>query len=147
MITYRMKMISYTCTLCHKMWLDLGKPSQFAQELKSILLLVIQYRSITTSFLHTWTRVAPRGILRVKCQSFPWKILFTHYGTWHFHETSSIIYTRRGQPNGVWEKITITTAVYLANVATCNWNLWASTQFIFHFRMARSIVYNVGVSM
>jgi len=31
--------------------------------------------------LHAWTRVAPSGILRVKCQSFPWKILFTRYGT------------------------------------------------------------------
>jgi len=45
-------------------------------------------------------------------------VAFPRHETWHFHKTSSIIYMRRDQPNGIREKITITTAVYLANVAT-----------------------------
>jgi len=75
-------------------------------------------------------------------------VAFPQDEMWHFHETSHIIYTRCGQPNVVREKTTtITIMVYLANVATYNWNLWVSTHFIFHFRMARSIVYNVDVSI
>jgi len=86
------------------------------------------YRSITTSFLHAWTRAVTRGISRVKCKSFPWKILFpcdkmwhfhvTRHGiprdeTWHFHKTSHSIYTQRGQPNGIQEKPTTITTTYI----------------------------------
>ena len=49
------------------------------------------------------TCVATRGISHVKCQSFPWKILFPCDEMWLFHETRHGISTLRDQPNGIWD--------------------------------------------
>jgi len=82
-----------------------------------------------------WTHVATRSISCVKYQSFPWKILFPHNEMWHFHVTRRGFSTRRDMafPRNVVNQMasgTITT-MYLVNVATCNWNLWASAQAVY----------------
>ena len=40
--------------------------------------------------------MAPRGILRVWCHTFPWKNSFPRDEMWHFHETRRGVSMRRG---------------------------------------------------
>ena len=60
----------------------------------SRLSMEIRYRSITTSFLHAWTRVAPRSVLRGWCQIFAWKTYLPRVDTWYFHGMNRVVDTR-----------------------------------------------------